>query len=114
MPYKFRRVCPICGKHDLLKLSERLRQVHQLSCDERQSYLKNAIFSHSFSPSPNLLGMVTNRCMETKAYPTFKFKHPSMMMVVGPTQSGKTFFKRLSLIVRVNVVLNRTVVVDSD
>ena len=30
--------------------------------------------------------------METEPYPTFQFKHPSMIMVVGPTQGGKTYF----------------------
>ena len=74
-------MCPICGKQDLLKLSEHLRQVHQLSCNERKSYLKNAVFSSGFS-SPE---MMQNRCMETKPYPSFQFKHPAMMMIVGPT-----------------------------
>ena len=87
MPYCHRRVCPICVKHDLLKLSEHLRQVHHLSCDERQLYLKNATFSQSFSPFLNSSG-----CMETEPYPSFQFQHPSMMMVVGPTQSGKSYF----------------------
>ena len=87
MPYCNRRVCPICGKHDLLKLSEHLRQVHNFSKEERQPYLKKTIFSQSFSPSLNPL-----RCMETEPYPTFQFEHPSMMTVVGPTQSGKTHF----------------------
>ena len=30
--------------------------------------------------------------METKPYPTFQFKHPAMMMIVGPTLSGKSYF----------------------
>ena len=87
MPYTHRRMCPICGKHDLLKLSEHLRQVHDLSCDERQLYLKNATFFQSFSPRVNALG-----CMETEPYPEFKFYHPFSMMVVGATQSGKSYF----------------------
>ena len=85
MPYCHRRVCPICGKQDLLKLSEHLRQVHHLSCDERQTYLKNATFSQTLSPFPN-----SSRCMEP--YSTFQFKHPAMIMVVGPTQSRKSYF----------------------
>ena len=88
MPYTHRRTCPICGKQDLLKLSGHLRQVHQLSCGERTSYLKTAIFSSGFS-SPDTK---QNRCMETKPYPTFHFKHPAMMMIVGPTLSGKSYF----------------------
>ena len=87
MPYSHRRVCPICGKQDLLKLSEHLRQVHHLSCDERQMYLKNATFTQTFSPFLN-----ASTCMETEPYPEFKFQHPASMMVVGPTQSGKSYF----------------------
>ena len=83
MPYCHRRVCPICVKHDLLKLSEHLRQVHHLSCDERQLYLKRHIFT---------VLLTISGCMETEPYPTFQFQHPSMMMVVGPTQSGKSYF----------------------
>ena len=40
MPYKYRKVCPICGKANILKLSDHLRQVHQLLVEERQPYLK--------------------------------------------------------------------------
>ena len=87
MPYCHRRVCPICGKQDLLKLSEHLRQVHHLSSDERPLYLKNATFSQSFSPILNASG-----CLEIQPYPEFKFQHPASMMVVGPTQSGKSYF----------------------
>ena len=87
MPYCHRRVCPICGKQDLLKLSEHLRQVHHLSSDERQLYLKNTTFSQSFSPILNASG-----CLEIQPYPEFKFQHPASMMVVGPTQSGKSYF----------------------
>ena len=88
MPYTHRRMCPICGKQDLLKLSEHLRQVHQLSGGERTTYLKKAAFSSGFS-SPDIM---QNRCMETKPYPTFHFQHPAMMMIVGPTLSGKSYF----------------------
>ena len=45
MPYSKRRNCPICFKPDLLSLSHHLSQVHQLSSDERQPWLKSAIFS---------------------------------------------------------------------
>ena len=84
MPYTHRRTCSICGKQDLFKLSEHLRQVHQLSSDERQPYLRNAVYSMS--------DMSQNLCMETKPYPSFQFQHPATMMVVGPTQSGKSNF----------------------
>ena len=36
--------CIICGKQNLLKLSEHLRQVHQLSCEDRQPWLRAAVF----------------------------------------------------------------------
>lgn len=84
MPYTHRRTCSICGKQDLLKLSDHLRQVHHLSMEDRQPYLKNAMFSTGL---PNI-----TRPLETKPYPAFKFQHPATMMVVGPTQSGKSHF----------------------
>jgi len=33
-----------------------------------------------------------SQCMETKAYPDFKFNHMFSMLVVGPSQCGKTYF----------------------
>ena len=42
MPYTRRRTCPICGKSNLLKLSEHLRQVHGLSSEARQPWLRQA------------------------------------------------------------------------
>ena len=46
MPYKHRRVCPICGKPNLLNLSGHLRQVHGLwNEDQRVPWLRQA--SHS-------------------------------------------------------------------
>jgi len=49
MPYKLKRVCPICYKPELLYLSDHLRQVHGLPSADRRSYLKKAIFSHPLS-----------------------------------------------------------------
>ena len=34
----------------------------------------------------------TSQCLETKPYPEFKFHHTCSMLVVGPTQCGKTYF----------------------
>ena len=51
MPYKYRRVCPICYKANLLFLANHLCQVHQLSSEERKPLLKSAIFSHQLTPS---------------------------------------------------------------
>ena len=145
MPYKFRRVCPLCYRQDLLYLADHLRQVHKLSCEERQPLLKAAIFSHQVTPtvfpgvqpqglySPHIFqhGMPqytmnapfpppsienlttvpasnlsqsmkpkqckvtklpTSQCLETQIYPEFKFHHMFSMLVVGPTQCGKTYF----------------------
>ena len=133
MPYKFRRMCPLCYRQDLLYLADHLRQVHKLSSDERQPLLKAAIFSHQVTPSivpgvqtqalysPHILqhGMQqyplspqlprespqsmkpkqlktikvqSVNCLETQAYPEFMFQHMFSMLVVGPSQSGKTYF----------------------
>ena len=45
MPYKFKRNCPVCGKPDLLYLSDDLREVHKLQANERKQFLSAAIFS---------------------------------------------------------------------
>ena len=115
MPYIQRRACPICRKQGLLKLSEHLRQVHQLTSEERQPWLKAAVFSatpdhgiltHSQSPeelphysmSKTLLTPTSRSalnpgpCLEPQPYPEFKFQHMFSMMVVGPSQCGKTHF----------------------
>ena len=34
----------------------------------------------------------TSQCLETQPYPEFKFHHTFSMLVVGPTQCGKTYF----------------------
>ena len=47
MPYKYRKVCPICGKPDTLKVSDHLRQVHQLSVEKRQPYLRTALYCNT-------------------------------------------------------------------
>ena len=108
MPYRHRRACPICGTSNLLNLSGHLRQVHGLwSEDQRQPWLKRA----SHLPPPVALPM--EQCpvnlppnsgpvipsnnspvhsVEPQPYPEFKFQHPFSMMVVGPSQCGKTCF----------------------
>ena len=42
MPYKSERDCPVCGKPDLLYLSDHLRQVHQLQAHGRKQWLRAA------------------------------------------------------------------------
>ena len=44
-------------------------------------------------PKPRKVAKIeANRCMETKAYPDFKFNHMFSMLVVGSSQCGKTYF----------------------
>ena len=37
-----RKDCPLCGKQNLVKLSNHLAGVHRLSCEERRPYLAQA------------------------------------------------------------------------
>ena len=107
MPYTRRRACPICGKPNLLKLSEHLRQVHGLSTEERQPWLKRAsllpplldlpVEQYPMNRSPNSCPVIPDNnspvhCLETQPHPEFAFQHPYSMMVVGPSQCGKTHF----------------------
>ena len=115
MPYTQRRVCPICGKPNLLKLSEHLRQVHDLSTQARQPWLKQAShFPTSVDLSMELMNCPPSSCpvisnspvpcltdnrpllpvdtLETQPHPEFAFQHPYSMIVVGPSQCGKTHF----------------------
>ena len=127
MPYKHRRNCPLCCKPNLLYLANHLSQVHGLTSEERQPWLKSAMFSNNNSPAlpsippfpfwslpyqamsmnqpqptkPRMKNQpqTTRLCkkqtkvwLDTKAYPEFKFNHMFSMLVVGPSQSGKTYF----------------------
>ena len=47
MTYKFKRDCPVCGKPELLSLSDHLRRVHRLKSHERKQWLKAAVLSAS-------------------------------------------------------------------
>ena len=121
MSGRSRRDCPICLKENLLYLSHHLAQVHNLSSAERQPWLKSATYSptkptglpnmspypfwgmpqytmnpqlpipQSMKPKPSKPDQ-TSQCLETKPYPEFKFHHTFSMLVVGPTQCGKTYF----------------------
>ena len=42
MPFKYKRICPVCGKESLGNISSHLQQVHKLSSVERKPYLKKA------------------------------------------------------------------------
>ena len=100
-------------------MSDHLRQVHHLYGDERKKWLGRARFSISHKLcSGSLPGCPTHtveemRCvrkktcsvrqptkaarkvtefMLTKPCPEFNFRHKVSLLVVGPTQSGKTYF----------------------
>ena len=102
MANRSRRDCPICGQPNLLKLSNHLSQFHGLSSDERQRWLQRA----SYHPSPVAVeqylppssDVVVPRplspvdSLDTQPHPDFVFQHPYSMMVVGPSQCGKTHF----------------------
>ena len=113
MPYRHRRACPICGKPNLLNLSGHLRQVHGLwSEDQRVPWLRQAshlppptvavpveqypvIVENNNSPGPCLTDnrpLTPVHCLETQPHPDFAFQHPYSMIVVGPSQCGKTCF----------------------
>ena len=119
MPYKHKRDCPVCNKPGLRYMSNHLRQVHHLYGDERKKWLGRARFSISHKNcSGSLPGCPTRtveemKCvrkktcsvrqptkaarkvtasMVTKPCPEFNFRHKFSLLVVGPTQSGKTYF----------------------
>ena len=118
MMFKQGKTCPICLKEQLFYLSDHLRQVHSLPSIERKQWVKCAVFSPSQSFTPPFFGLrqqypsghgeqqqqqsprlskqpktvqATN-CLETQAYPKFTFQHMFSMLVVGPSQCGKTYF----------------------
>ena len=118
MQRRFRRTCPVCGRPDLKNISTHLLQVHGLSSEERKPYLKQAQVS-SWQPrverSPHMTMSYMNvekrvkqsehsppakrsrtaartTSLATKSCPEFNFRHKFSLLVVGPTQSGKTYF----------------------
>ena len=94
MPYKQHRTCPLC-ESVTLNLSDHLSKVHDLSSQERQPYLQMAseelVARKNKRPAPDSGVPLREPASET-TYPEFGFKHPFSMLVVGPTQSGKTHF----------------------
>ena len=46
----------------------------------------------SNSPDPCLMSNFPGHCLDTQPHPDFAFQHPYSMMVVGPSQCGKTHF----------------------
>ena len=93
MPYKQRRRCPLC-QSVMLNLSDHLSRTHGLNCEERQSYLQQAARELRGEPlrKQSLRKEPTKRETHHPLFPEFAFQHPFSMLVVGPTQSGKTEF----------------------
>ena len=122
MQRRFRRTCPVCGRPDLKNISTHLLQVHGLSSEERKPYLKQAQVSSwqpRVERSPHMTMSYMNvekpgqkrvkqnehsppakrprtaartTFFATKSCPEFNFRHKFSLLVVGPTQSGKTYF----------------------
>ena len=119
MPYKHKRDCPVCDKPGLRYMSDHLRQVHCLYGDERKKWLGRARFSIWHKHCSGSLPACPTRTVEeircvrkktcsvrqptkatrkvtasmvTKPCPDFNFLHKFSRLVVGPTQSGKTYF----------------------
>ena len=84
----------------MLNLSDHLSKTHGLNCEQRQPFLQMASKELRGEPlrgEPEPLRgepEPTKRTRETQhpLYPEFAFQHPFSMLVVGPTQSGKTDF----------------------
>ena len=116
MPRRFPRTCPVCGRPRSKNLSTHLLKVHGLSSEERRPYLKQAQVS-SWEASCQLPSAITekprekrvNQCeylppakkprvvrtttsLATKPYSKFSFPHRFSLLVMDPTQSGKTYF----------------------
>ena len=91
MPRKQRRRCPLC-QSVMLNLSDHLSRTHGLNCEQRQPYLQLA--SQELRGEPPRKQSLREEPRETQhpLYPEFAFQHPFSMLVVGPTQSGKTHF----------------------
>ena len=122
MQRRFRRTCPVCGRPALKNISTHLLQVHGLSCEERKLYLKQTQVSSwqpRVERSPRMTMSYMNvekpgqkrvkqskhspptkrprtaartTSLATKSCPEFNFRHKFSLLVVGPTQSGKTYF----------------------
>ena len=135
MQTRFHRTCPVCGRPDLKKISAHLLQVHGLSSEERKPYLKQAQVSSrqprvERSPHMTMSYMNVEKpgqkrvkqsehsppakrprtaartiSLATKSCPEFNFRHKFSLLVVGPTQSGKTYFEFVQEILKHNRIV---------
>ena len=122
MQRRFRRTCPVCRRPDLKNISTHLLQVHSLSSEERKPFLKQAPVSswqprierfphitmsymnvdkpgqkrvkqtEHLPPAKRPRTAARTTSLATKSCPELNFRHKFSLLVVGPTQSGKTYF----------------------
>ena len=113
MPHKNKRDCPVCDQPGLQYIGVIIYVKYIIIyADERKKWLGRVGFSISHKHCSSLLpGRPTHtvkemRCvrkktcsvlkptafMVTKPCPEFKFRHKFSLFVMGPTQSGKTYF----------------------
>ena len=60
---------------------------------EKSTTLPSPNLSQSIKPKQSKpVKVQTSQCLETQPYPEFKFHNTFSMLVVGPTQCGKTYF----------------------
>ena len=60
---------------------------------ENSNTIQTPNLSQSMKPKQRKVDKLpTTNCLETQPYPEFKFNHMFSMLVVGPTQCGKTYF----------------------
>ena len=60
---------------------------------ENLTTIQTPNLSQSMKPkSQKVTKIETSQCLETQPYPEFKFHHTFSMVIVGPTQCGKTCF----------------------
>ena len=69
---RFKRICPVCGKENLMYLSQHLASVHKLSSLERKPYLKKAKYQGITVYSDNELPTV--RVSKFRSLPKEKTK----------------------------------------
>ncbi len=114
MPYKQKRSCPVCGKRDLKTIHTHLRNVHKFDREQRKPLLKEAKhsswlteygpeYAQEIPAASTSTGNVVRKksrkpvkasqnILATEPYPDFTFKHKFSLLVIAPTQSGKTYF----------------------
>ena len=120
MPYKYKRVCPICRRPNVIHLSSHLEMAHDLSANKRSGYLKRAILCvrtpsvHARVQTTTVTAKLKNsrqrhnrrlvqQCQKSsnktpttdvlpEPYPNFRLHHKFSVMIYGPSMSGKSYF----------------------